>query len=268
MLNVIYQPVQKADIDYYLQEYDDILIGQRRTYSTPLMNKRYGPTLCAELLKRIFESYLHWSPTEVRDCLDKAVIEKMKLGPLIKRIPCPPEINRQEEFCFVAWYLYPKTRNANNIELMLKLYQDIVEGRASKYTSNYFDGSEGYWRARILLLMMIREYLPPFPNVKSLYAFFASTAGRKALEKYKLVLPMRELFGSPLAYLHGSLNKNQRSEFFFRKYSRSSDLVEERVDEKRAVESDTSDKIGAQIIVEEDQSVKNDDSGNVIEIIM
>lgn len=83
-----------------------------------------------------------------------------------------------------------------------------------------------------------------------------------------MVLPMRELFGSPLAYLHGSLNKNQRSEFFFRKYSRSSDLVEERVDEKRAVESDTSDKIGAQIIVEEDQSVKNDDSGNVIEIIM
>lgn len=205
--------------EYYLKEYDDILMGKRRTYSSALMSKEQGPKMCAELLRNIFDKYLHWTPEEVRDCLNHETVQLMKLSPLIKRIPCPPEIDSSKELYYVAWYLYPQTRTVKEPELIIKLYADILSGKVKKFPSNYFDGNDGYLRARVLFLTMVREYLPPFENLDAMYSYFASSEGKACLAKYKLNVPLRELYGSALAYLHDSLSVYQRSEELYEKYN-------------------------------------------------
>ena len=102
-------------------------------------------------------------------------------------------------------------------------------------------GNEGYLRAQILLLTMIREYLPTFESVEDLYAYFASPMGRHAIERYKLGIPLRERYGSAVAYLHDSLPWSQKDEELYLKYSTARDtsrfipVTDEEMDEFLAV---------------------------------
>lgn len=204
---------------YYLKEYDDVMMGNRKTFSSALMSKEQGPALCTELLKSIFTLYLNWTPEQVRDQLTPEIVKTMKLWPLVKRLPCPPELNPQKELYYVAWHLYPQTRNVKAPELIIKLYTDLMEGRAKKFPSGYFDGNDGHLRARILFLTMVREYLPPFDGIESMYAFFAGVNGKRCINQYKLTIPLRELYGSPLAYLHDALPDWQKDEELYEYYN-------------------------------------------------
>lgn len=214
--NITVRP--NVDTKYYLHEYDDFLLGNRKSFSSALMSKGQGPHLCAQLLKLIFKYYMHWSPTEIRDKLNQNYIDILRIEPLINRIPCPPEINPKREFYYVAWYLYPETVNAKPPELTIKLYMDVLKGDLVKFPKNYFDGNIGYIRARLLFLTMVKEFLPKFENIESMYRFFASDKGRQAINTYKLNVPLRELYGSSLAYLHDSLPERQRDESLYKKY--------------------------------------------------
>lgn len=209
----------EVDIKYHLREYDECMMGNRKSYSSALMAKGQGPYLCAELLRLIFKYYMHWSPIEIRDLLDKRYIEAFKIEPLVNRIPCPPEVNPKREFYYIAWYLYPETVNVKPAELVIKLYMDIINNNLSKFPKGYFDGNTGYIRARLLLLTMIREFLPKFDNLESLYAYFASDNGRRCINAYKLSVPLRELYSSPLDYLHDSLSDWQKDDDLYEKYS-------------------------------------------------
>lgn len=204
---------------YYLKEYDDVMMGRRKTYSSALMTKEQGPYLCAELLKSIFTLYMHWTPEQVRDQLTPDVVKTMKLWPLVKRLPCPPELNPAKELYYVAWHLWPETRTVKTPELIIKLYTDILNENMKKFPSGYFDGNDGYIRARILFMTMVREFLPPFENLEAMYMYFASPAGKKCISKYKLTIPLRELYGSALAYLHDALPEWQRDDDLYEKYN-------------------------------------------------
>lgn len=246
-----------VDPQYFLKEYDDILMGRRRTYSSSLMAKEQGPRMCAELLRCIFELYYHWSPADVRDKLTAERVKTMRITPLVKRIPCPPEVNASKELYYVAWYLYPETRTVKTPELILKLYQDILDDKIKKFPSNYFDGNDGYIRARILFLTMVREFLPPFTSLEAMYAFFASPEGRACITKYKLSIPLRELYGSALAYLHDALPECQKDEWLYEKYNtiesrRESLYLPVTEAEKKMLEYGSNEETGVEYIVEEE----------------
>lgn len=216
-LNLVLRP--DIDVKYYLREYDDCMMGRRKSFSSAMMAKGQGPHLCAELLRLIFQYYMHWTPVRVRDILDKRYIDALHIEPLINRIPCPPEVNPKKEFYYVAWYLYPETVNVKPAELIIKLYMDVVNGNLVKFPKGYFDGNLGYIRARLLFLTMVREFLPKFESLEAMYAYFASEKGRQCINAYKLSVPLRELYGSPLAYMHDSLAGTQKDEDLYEKYS-------------------------------------------------
>lgn len=67
---------------------------------------------------------------------------------------------------------------------------------------------------------MLIEYMPPFSSLEAMYAYFASPKGREAIREYKLLVPLRELYESPLDYLHDSLSSQQKSEELYEKYKR------------------------------------------------
>ena len=51
-----------------------------------------------------------------------------------------------------------------------------------------------------------------------LYSYFAGPKGREAVRKYKLLVPLRELYDSPLDYLHDSLSSQQKDETLYLKF--------------------------------------------------
>jgi hypothetical protein len=206
----------------YLREYDEILTGKRKAFSASLMSKNQGTLMCVKMLRHIFKYYMHWTPTDVRDKLTPEVIKAMKIEPLIKRLPCPPELDPEKELYYIAWHLYPETQTVSSIDLIVKLYSDLLNGRIKKFPAGYFDGTDGACRAQILLRVMIQEFLPPFSSLESMYAFFASGEGRKAINDYRLTVPLQELYGTPLAYFHDCLSDNQKDEELYHKYNAKS----------------------------------------------
>lgn len=201
-----------------LTEYDDVLLGRRQNYSAYFTSKKNGDIFVRMALKYCFEYYLHWTPTQVRDCLTLEIAKRMKIVRLIKRVPCPLELDAMNELYYVAWFLYPETRNISEKELILKAYSDILEGRIAKYPKDYFDGGQGYMRSRVLFLHMIRSY-KNFSNLDEMYAFFANDKKAKhLLAKYRLSAPLRDLYASPLEYLHEALPPVQKSEELYQKH--------------------------------------------------
>jgi hypothetical protein len=192
-------------IETFRREYDEILLGNKNSGSTLLMSRHRGNKVTDDILRYVFEYYLGMTHTDVRDRLTLDVLKSLKLMPFVKRVPCPEELDENKDLFYIAFRLYPETRTANAADLVKKVYFEVAEGKRDKYPRLFFDSAGGWARAKICLLAMIGEYLP-LSDIGELYAFFAD--GRKAaetLEKRKLMTPLRDMFDTPLEYLHESL---------------------------------------------------------------
>ena len=202
-----------------LSEVQEMLLGKRQHYSAAFLDRITGDINIYEALRYIFEAYLEWTPYQVRDCLTHDIIRLLRLEPLINRIPCPPELDRTRDLEYIAWYIYPQTVNCNQRDLAIMVYHRLNKGEISRFPKGYFDGTvQGWFRARCAFQCMLIEYLPPFENLEALYSYFASPRGKDAIRKYKLLVPLRELYESPLEYLHDSLSSQQKDEALYQKY--------------------------------------------------
>ena len=205
----------------YLKEYKEVLLGQRKAYSSALMSKQ-GIEWRKGLLRSIFEQYRNWTPEQIRDLLTPALVTEMKLWTLINSIPCPAELDRKKELYYVAWYLYPETRNMTDDQLTLKLHADILNGQKRGFPRGYFDGDKGCHRAHILFCEMIEREFPRLgitDNTRFLYEYFASCHGKGLLRKYKLMTALCARYDSPLEYLHDFLPPKQKDDDLFKYYA-------------------------------------------------
>jgi len=204
---------ESIDTMALLKAYDDVLIGKREAFPIELISKESAPYVCASLLRLIFRKYLGWTPAQVRDLLTPKVVERMCLAPLVSRIPSPPEVLRDSELYFVAWYLYPEMKNSTDAELVGKVYQDLITGKIRKFPRNYFEGGIGHSKAKYMFVIMLQEYYNGvFESVEAMYRFFASAEGEKAVEEHKLKQPMKMWYDSALDYFHDSIPSNMKTE--------------------------------------------------------
>ncbi len=218
------------DMGEYYREYDDIMLGKKSLFSSYLMSKDQKNKSIERVLKYAFENYLKWTPEQVRDCLTPTIIEQMKLSSLINRLECPLELDRKRDLYFVAWALYPKTKNANKYDLIVKLYNDVLTGKRDKFPKGYFNGTAGYSYAKICLKFLIQEHLIyHFDSIESMYRFFSNThQATKVLHKYRLSIPLNELYVSPLEYFHDTLSETQKNESLYKAYL--SDIIKGKED--------------------------------------
>jgi hypothetical protein len=201
------------DINTLYKQMDDILVGTRKNFSPVVMakNSKYADSV----LRYVFEDYLGMTPREVRDKLTLEIIELLRIKPVIqKQIECPAELDSDTELQYIAWHLYPQTRNATNESLIIKVYMEMLSGKRRKYPKRFFDNLTGENRAKILLKIMINEYICA-ESIESLYALFADNAQIiPLLNKYKLNTPIACIYESPLEYLHESLGRQGRDDLF------------------------------------------------------
>jgi hypothetical protein len=201
--------------EVFYAEYDNILLGTRSAGSTLLMSRQSGCKITDEVLKYAFAYYLRLSPSEVRDSLTHELLKKFKLTPLVKRIPCPEELDERVDVAYVAHHLYPETRDISAVDLVRKVYFEVVAGKRDKFPKMFFDSASGWERSRICFMAMIGEY-KTFSDVGEMYAFFANEKEAKDLLcEYRLSAPLRDMYGSPIEYLHESLPKSLKNDYHY-----------------------------------------------------
>ena len=210
----------QVSVDAFLKEYDDMLLGKRKSFSAVLLDRENESFICASMLRRIFEKYLHWTPVQIRDCLTPEIATRMCLWPFINRLECPPEILREEELCFVAWEIYPETKNVSEADLVRRVYRNLIEGKIQRFPKNYFDGYKGLLRAQLIFKTVFCEYLVSqyrLTTIESAYALFVSPEIYSIMERYKLTTLIRQKFDIPLNLLHAGLGY-EASDVLYVKY--------------------------------------------------
>ena len=201
--NILYKPfILPEDILY---QYDEILLGNRANCSTLVSAKESGNKYTDAILNYCFDKFLRWTPQDVVNGLTKEIVTQFKLAPFIeKRITRPPEFD-EWEFQFVGWHLYPETCTLSNDERVIKVYMEVVDGKRKRFPKAFFDETAGERRAFICFRVMSNEFIQP-TSIKQLYDLFGNEQkGRQILSKHKLIVPVRSIFGTPLHYLHATL---------------------------------------------------------------
>ena len=203
-----------------IYEYTRVLLGELPEFSNNFfVRATISPGEIATMVFRAAcEIFLHWPPEKVRTDLTMDIIQRMELERPLHYLPFPAELDREKDLWYVAYILYPNRYTYNPDELSEKIYKDVLSGKLYKFPKHYFDGADGRVRACVCLRYMISNY-EVFHSVREMYEYFASDAGRHDLDQYKLRLVWRNVFVSPVVFLHEALPPEQRSEFWFRYYS-------------------------------------------------
>lgn len=202
-----------------IYEYENILLGKRKTFSTtyfelsPEQNEKNALTL----FHHAINTYLRWTPTQVEECLDWGVIRRMKLGPIMKYIRFPAESDREKDLYILYGKLYPSRYKSGLKEPTLTVYKRVLSGERMKFPKGYFDGIEGAYRSLICFQYMITQ-LKPFNNSEEMYKYFASNRGTAALRKYKLAIVCNTIYETPIDYLHAALPQAHKNLYLYNYY--------------------------------------------------
>ena len=240
-----------------INEYENVLLGNVNGISPQMFSAaaHLAEEEAVELLKYIVEEILRWKPEEFAMRLDKDLVEKMKWNDIISHIHFPQEVNLFEEldYTYLAVKLYPKEVVYNFRENVINVYRRMLANQCTppnkkdakelrelkqelsidpqyrkikerkmaiyKFPKNYMSGAIGVLRAGICLQYMISNFMA-FHSIAEIYEFFADEERAIwTLKKYKLYTVYRELFESPLEYLHTALPEDKKDYLLYNYYS-------------------------------------------------
>ena len=198
-------------------EYENIILGKKRNYSSAIFgspNKEINQKNAICIMKYAFESFLNWSPEDVKRLINPKIIRLMKLENVIKYIQFPGELNPKTDLFYIAHLMYPNIIHYNSREITLKVYKDILNKKIYRFPKDFFEDDEGVNRARLCFRYMVQNYFH-FHNLEEMYEYFASSKGKKALKEYQLLSVCDVLYSHPLDYMHDSLIEEQQDEFLY-----------------------------------------------------
>ena len=205
-----------------IMEYENRLLGKNSALSKLLNERKYDEKVADKkarfILKFVFEHFFHWTPSEAAQYFDKEVIDKMQLNDVVNKIIFPSEMDRDKDFYFYSWSVYPQSESATFRERTMKAYKERLSGVREKLPKEFFGDAKGDLRAIICLNQILAEE-KGYSDIKEYYEFMASSAGNSFLSKVKLKDVCRNIFGNPVNYLHQSLSKEQQNEFYYQYYT-------------------------------------------------
>ena len=163
-------------------EYDNIMIKKRKGFSNAYFNKKSSRCMeyALRVIKYAFNKYLRWTPEALERKLNKEIMVKMHLQPLMQYIDYPIEYDKNTDYYYLVSLLY-KGHTLDSRARTIHTYESVLNGKIVKYPKDYFMGSDGLVRAAFCLQYMI-EHFVTFHNANELYYFFASNEGYDALK--------------------------------------------------------------------------------------
>lgn len=198
-------------------EYEQVLLGKRKNYSSEIFAGHSAAgkeEIALRFFRCIFEKYLKWTPEEAYHELNKNILEKMKLAPLVRFIRFPPEFNPMEDCFYIVAKAYPDKFTVDEVKQTKIVYNRVLKGEVSRFPKYFFENRDGYMRALFCLKYAIQEYCS-FKKPEEMYKYFAYH-GEEFLRKYKLWDAYAMNFGTiPLDYLNECMNAYSKCEYSF-----------------------------------------------------
>ena len=211
-----------------LMDYESVMINRKTTKNYHVIRRddeeEEAPQNAAFLLKYVFETLLGWTPFMVRDYLNKDIISWLKLENAIKKIPFPPELNRDNDFFYIASYLYPQTIPYKKEKYVLAIFEREYRKEKPKYPKNFFKGAEGKENFEICFRYALSEVLFSSSN-EDIYKYCSNrNTYKNFLSKYKLANPLNNYYSVPLDAIHSVLPEADKSELLYNFYFLESEL--------------------------------------------
>lgn len=200
-------------------EYENILLRKKKNYSSSLFNSsdENNEKTALVIMRYAFESFLQWTPQDIKNCINWEILQTMKLDTLIKHIKFPGELTPRTDLDYIAHLLYPNIIHFDSKEKTLRIYKNVLSKKVYRYPREFWEGPEGEARARFCLRYMLQNCMV-FHNVEEIYKAFSGREGIKILKDYQLYVPCELIFGSPVDYLHVTLSQSQKDEFLYHYY--------------------------------------------------
>ncbi len=219
------------------REYDEVMIGKRDGFSSKYFGKDNTKNTenAIKLFNYSFRKYLRWPPEAIEKKIDKELLVKLRLYPLLKYIPFPIEYDKEKDLYYLVTLVY----NNHNLSLRDKTihtYEMILDGSITKYPKDYFIGNDGLVKAGICFQYLINNNII-FESINELYSIFSCETGYEYLKKYKLLNACRDAFDTPVDFLHFALPADDKDEFLYRfyKFKYQKEMVNEKGRKRRTL---------------------------------
>lgn len=196
-------------------EYEDILLGKRKDFSSEYMGKRTAVRDVKAILKYVYEDLLHWSPQTIRDYNNPVLIQKLHLNRPVKKIDFPPELSPQDDLFYIAKFLYPDIIKCSKKNLTLRAYERVMSGNLVKFPKKFFSDAEGELNLCICFQYAVSQHIK-VQSIEELYDYFSSREkGLEFLKTYRLYNPFLDYFEYPIDLLHASLPTAQKNLLYY-----------------------------------------------------
>ena len=152
---------------------------------------------------------LGWKPQDAMECMTADVMKQLCLDRIQMYVLYPKDINKNTDFAYMIHKAFPRETKYNMSAQILQLYESLFNGQLKKFPRRVFEGENGAMKLSILLKYYISKSIPA-TSVEDLYEVFGNNAQANLLmRKAKLFYAYRELYETPLEYLHESLGAHQ-----------------------------------------------------------
>lgn len=206
-----------------INAYDELYINNTERFPLSFFSKQYpdrSHSRALELFRYAITTRLHWNEIETRDHLTMDVVKKLKLNSILEYIKFPVGFNPTTSLFYIAWCLYPETKNKTIVDVELETYEHFLSGKIMKMPKMYFDGMDGLNRAYHCLTYALNKYKPVIDgNFYSLYEFFSTVNAISFLSDIKLIKVCNAFNISPLDFLHYALPSTQRNNLYYAYFS-------------------------------------------------
>lgn len=200
---------------WYLERLDDVIRGERKDIPDMPEHTEGAAFFSANILRAFFKQRLGWTPEDVLQKLDKNTVSANRLDILIDHLPCPAEIDRDQDLRFVAWRLYPNLR-PDPRKLLTDCFMQVLSGKRESFPKDYFTAHMGRERAIFLFQIMLSKMSRHNKDIESLYRFFSSEEGMHCISTWHLTEPLKEIYnGDSLAFLHDSLPRERNANLYW-----------------------------------------------------
>lgn len=207
-----------------LYEYLKVLTGETSGFSAYILGKKsMNSQKNARLIcKMAFEIFLRWTPDDVANRLTYDIIKELKLDNVLPYLELPDDYFNNGDYTLLASELYPGQLSVSDRTLVINTYKMVLLGKENggmyRFPKKYFDGNIGLKRAYICFQYLLNNIVF-FHDTKEMYEFFSTPAGTHLLNDNGLKLVLRDIFVSPVRYLHESLPDEDKNEFLYHYYN-------------------------------------------------
>lgn len=222
------------NIIYY---YEQILMGNLDSFPKELfddnLQKRIAEKRALQIFKYVIEEYMGWSPEDAATYLDMNFIHKMKLKKPHSMIRFPDELDSETDLVYIVSLLYPEKIVIDSKSKILTVFKKVLSGESIRLPKSFTAEPNGVLNASVCLQYVLEQnYL--FNSIEDLYALFITPEASRILKKYRLQNVQKELFVTPLDYLHASLPEDQKNELLYHKYHLKAYEKERKNQQKKA----------------------------------